>query len=88
MNAMTGSFGDPTSMADLPEVSTNRCSDYDLSGFAKAMNCGSPLSLPCFDFSRCRNGPTVYIYDQEVSLGLPLRPRNKSFIQHNLWTPA
>lgn len=51
---------------DTPEVMTNRCSDYDLSGFGDALNCGSPLSLPCFDFSRCRNGPTVYIYDEEV----------------------
>eukprot|EP00903_Cladosiphon_okamuranus_P018061 g16622.t1 len=32
------------------------------------MNCGSPLSLPCFDFTRCRNGITVYVYDQECSL--------------------
>lgn len=67
--AVSGSLADPTSTSkrDFPPVSTNRCSDFDLSGFTNAMNCGSSLSAPCFDSSRCRDSPpTVYIYDREV----------------------
>lgn len=47
-------------------VSTNRCSDLNLTGFGDAMNCGPPLSAPCFDFSRCRGEPAVYVYDPQV----------------------
>lgn len=70
MMTVTRSLADPTSTSarGFPPVSTNRCSDFDLSGFTKAMDCGSPLSSPCFDFSRCRESPpAVYVYDQEVS---------------------
>lgn len=66
MKTVIGSVGDPSPMGGFPPVSTNRCSDFDLSGFTDAMNCGTPLSSPCFDFSRCRDGPTVYVYDREV----------------------
>lgn len=67
-----GSKKDVAVLADFPAVvSTNRCSDLDLTGFAKAMNCGPPLSAPCFDFSRCRDRPTVYVYDSQVSLRQP-----------------
>lgn len=55
-----------TYRAEFPSFTSNRCSDFDLSGFADAMNCGPPLSAPCFDFSRCRDGPTVYVYDRQV----------------------
>lgn len=65
---MGRSAGNASPTADFPAWSTNRCSDFDLSGFTNAMNCGSPLSAPCFDFSRCRGGPTVYVYDKEVVL--------------------
>jgi len=70
MMAASGSVASPSSASPrgFPPVSTNRCSDLDLSGLTNAMNCGSPLSSPCFDFTRCRNAPpTVYIYDQKVS---------------------
>lgn len=71
MNGVIGSVGEFILTVDFPPpVSTNRCSDYDLSGMANAMNCGPPLTAPCFDFSRCRGRPTVYVYDQEVDKGL------------------
>eukprot|EP00752_Nemacystus_decipiens_P004771 g4342.t1 len=58
-----------TVLGELPATRTNRCSDYDLSPFTNnAINCGAPLSLPCFNFSRCRDGPSVYVYDKECSL--------------------
>lgn len=69
MTAATWIVADPafTPAGNFPPTSTNRCSDFHLSGFTNAMNCGSPLSSPCFDFNRCReSSPTVYVYDQEV----------------------
>lgn len=67
MKAVIGGVADPFTTVDIP-WSTNRCSDFDMSNFTEhAMSCGSPLSSPCFDFSRCRDSPTVYIYDSEVS---------------------
>lgn len=66
MTTVIDSLGDPVAGKEFPAVVTNRCSDFDLSEMTDAMNCGSPLSAPCFDFSRCRDGPTVYVYDEEV----------------------
>lgn len=67
-----GSKKDIIVVADFPAaVTTNRCSDLDLSGFANAMNCGPPLSAPCFDFARCRNSATVYVYDHQVCRRTP-----------------
>ncbi|CAN0315169.1 unnamed protein product [Pylaiella littoralis] len=36
-----------------------------MSSFGKGMECGVPLSEPCFDFERCRNGSSagIYVYD-------------------------
>lgn len=44
----------------------NRCSGFDLSSFDIGRECGAPLSSPCFDLSRCVNGPSIYVYDYEV----------------------
>lgn len=52
---------------------TNRCSDLDMSLFEKGLICGSPLTLPCFDYGRCQlppegKGPTIYVYDHDCTL--------------------
>lgn len=53
---------------------SNRCADLDMSVFAKAMTCGSPLSYPCFEHHRCTpqeeggSGTGMYVYDEECSL--------------------
>eukprot|EP00752_Nemacystus_decipiens_P003214 g2975.t1 len=45
----------PISPAAQTTGSTNRCSDreFTTSTFDKGRTCGSPLSLPCFNYSRC-----------------------------------
>lgn len=53
--------------------SSNGCGDLDLSQFDKGKACGTPLTLPCFDNSRCvppphGTGPTIYVYDKDCSL--------------------
>lgn len=52
---------------------TNRCSDLDMTMFDKGKACGSPLSQPCFDYSRCDLGPggngmSMYVYDADCTL--------------------
>lgn len=52
---------------------TNRCSDLDMALFDKGKVCGSPLSHPCFDYSRCDSGPGgngsgMYVYDSTCTL--------------------
>ena len=52
---------------------TNRCSDLNMSMFDKGKACGSPLSQPCFDYSRCDLGPggngmSMYVYDADCTL--------------------
>eukprot|EP00752_Nemacystus_decipiens_P004770 g4341.t1 len=69
VKAVVGSAGDPSTSVEWPKPRTNRCSDFDLSPFIdNAINCGSPLSSPCFNFSRCSDNPSVYVYDEECSL--------------------
>ncbi len=46
----------------------NSCLDMDMSGFARGFSCGSPMSKPCFDFDRCGQTPSVYVYDSGCSL--------------------
>ena len=73
----------PTETFDFPEVEeklpgpgshqTNRCSDLNMNLFDKGKMCGSPLSHPCFDYSRCDLGPggngiNMYVHDGECSL--------------------
>lgn len=50
---------------DAAVVINSTCSDVDMSSFGKGMECGVPLSEPCFDFERCRNGSSagIYVYD-------------------------
>ena len=55
------------SIQNVTREVTNRCSSFDLAQFTTARDCGSPLASPCFDFSRCRDGPSIYVYDPEVS---------------------
>lgn len=55
------------------DVVTNRCSDLDMSIFDKGTTCGAPLSMPCFDYSRCQldaesDNSTIYVYDSDCSL--------------------
>lgn len=52
---------------------TNRCSDLDMALFDKGKVCGSPLSQPCFDYSRCTSphdghGGGFYVHDLDCSL--------------------
>ena len=52
---------------------TNRCSDLNMALFDKGKVCGSPLSHPCFDYSRCDLGPggngiNMYVHDGDCSL--------------------
>lgn len=56
-------------------LANNLCSNLDLSAFDAGQACGSPLSAPCFDHSRCRccdssrrPRPTMYVYDDNCSL--------------------
>ncbi|CAN0320203.1 unnamed protein product, partial [Pylaiella littoralis] len=45
------------------------CHDVKMSVFAKGVDCGAPLSEPCFDFERCPNGSAgIYVYDGNCSL--------------------
>lgn len=46
----------------------NSCLHIDMSLFARGFSCGSPLSKPCFDFGRCGETPSVYVYDSGCSL--------------------
>lgn len=54
------------------DVLTNSCSDIDMRIFDNAKRCGIPLSMPCFDYSRCHldedGGPKIYVYDYDCSL--------------------
>lgn len=45
----------------------NRCSRFDLSTFNNGKSCGPPLSAPCFDWSRCVGGTSIYVYDRKVN---------------------
>lgn len=65
--AMTISMGNPTISPAKPEE-INRCSTFDLSAFDTGRECGSPLSWPCFDLSRCVDGSSIYVYDYEVRI--------------------
>ena len=62
---LTLSAGIPMISVAKPE-DVNRCSTFDLSSFNTGKECGAPLSSPCFDLSRCVNGPSIYVYDYEV----------------------
>ncbi|CAN0206852.1 unnamed protein product, partial [Scytosiphon promiscuus] len=57
---------------DVGNPVTNRCSDVDLSLFSKGMECGSPLSAPCFNRSRCSlenaENADIYVFDADCSL--------------------
>lgn len=60
-------------MQDVGNPFINRCSELDVGLFDEGKACGSPLSMPCFDHSRCQLGrdgtpPKVYIYDNNCSL--------------------
>lgn len=46
----------------------NRCSMFDLSTVENGASCGAPFSAPCFDWGRCANGTSVYVYDAEVNM--------------------
>lgn len=70
----------PRVIIDEPHRATNQTSrsqcrkfNIDVSVFEKGKECGSPLSSPCFDYSRCRlppegPGPTIYVYDFNCTL--------------------
>lgn len=52
---------------------TSGCSEIDNRVFENGAICGTPLSLPCFDYGRCsldpdEPGPKIYVYDDECSL--------------------
>ncbi|CAM9123044.1 unnamed protein product [Ectocarpus sp. 13 AM-2016] len=57
-----------TSLANVPPRVANRCSSFDLASFGKAKHCGSPWSAPCFDYSRCRDNKSIYVYDENCTL--------------------
>lgn len=68
------------------------CSGVYMERLAQGMACGSPLSAPCFDRSRCRPpphgpGPSVYVYDSECSLqnSTSLPPSNESLQLSHTW---
>lgn len=45
------------------------CHDVKMSVFGKGVDCGAPLSEPCFDFERCPNSSAgIYVYDGTCSL--------------------
>lgn len=55
------------------EAVPSRCSELDFSHFRRGRECGLPLSLPCFDYKRCRPNSEgtafrVYVYDEDCSL--------------------
>lgn len=62
----------PSITAVSPDVA-NRCSSFDLASMSNGRACGSPYSSPCFDFSRCLDRPTIYVYDPQVILCKPLQ---------------
>lgn len=64
---ITSRMSNLTSLANVPPNVANRCSSFDLASFGKARHCGSPWSAPCFDFSRCRDNKSIYVYDVKVS---------------------
>lgn len=55
----------PSVTAVPPDV-VNRCSSFDLASMSKGRTCGSPYASPCFDFSRCLDRATIYVYDPQV----------------------
>lgn len=67
-------FGSITAISEqgVGHPMPNRCLDFDLSKFGKGNACGPPLSLPCFDYSRCQlppeGNPSIYVYDYECTL--------------------
>lgn len=71
------------------------CARVDMDRLTRGMACGSPLSAPCFDRTRCRApphgpGPTVYIYDADCSLenSSELPPSNESLQLSYTWREA
>ena len=69
---LTLSLGTSMISGAKPEE-VNRCSTFDLSSFDVGRDCGAPLSSPCFDLSRCVNGPSIYVYDYEVRYKITAR---------------
>ena len=67
MSPQGSSSSNLTSILNVPREVANRCSSFDLAQFTTARDCGSPLSLPCFDIGRCRGGSSIYVYDPEVT---------------------
>lgn len=56
--------------AGVGHPESNRCSDVDQTLFTKGMECGPPLSLPCFDHNRCSSleNTGIYVFDEDCSL--------------------
>ncbi|CAM9719158.1 unnamed protein product, partial [Ectocarpus fasciculatus] len=56
--------------AGVGRPETNRCSDLDQAIFSTGMQCGPPLSPPCFQFNsaECSGDAGIYVFDSECSL--------------------
>ncbi|CAM9868803.1 unnamed protein product [Ectocarpus sp. 12 AP-2014] len=61
---------DDGAAAEVGQRETNRCSDLDQSVFSTGMQCGPPLSPPCFQFNstECLGNAGIYVFDSECSL--------------------
>ncbi|CAM9844862.1 unnamed protein product, partial [Ectocarpus sp. 13 AM-2016] len=61
---------DDGAAAGVGQRETNRCSDLDQSVFSTGMQCGPPLSPPCFQFNstECLGNAGIYVFDSECSL--------------------
>lgn len=61
---------EPPSIAHILGRNIDRCSRWDATEMITSggTNCGSPISEPCFDRSRCQSegGTKIYVFDQEV----------------------
>ncbi|CAM9341025.1 unnamed protein product [Ectocarpus sp. 4 AP-2014] len=72
----TGSSASPPSLAVegadtwVGRPQANRCSDLDQSVFSTGMQCGPPLSPPCFQSysTECLSNGGIYVFDGECSL--------------------
>lgn len=89
------SLSDTSSSDDVPEKgaagmdhsTTNRCFDVDMSLFGKGVECGAPLSEPCFDFARCPDGYSgIYVYDASCSLANSSALLGSQEMEQDQWT--
>jgi len=56
---------EPPSIVNIDPGSIDRCSGLRASDYEAGKVCGSPLTAPCFNRSRC-DRLSIYVYDQEV----------------------